>query len=137
MASPIQWTWVCTNSRIRQRTGKPGMLQSMGSQRVGHDWVTELNWRCLKIFYVLDIQITLLFKNFTLVEGTYYMNVTIAQTFLNIIFQNFLEASLCVMQETSERIYWYIKLKHSFPIFRRKTKSLKTILYFKHNKYKL
>ena len=28
-------------------TGKPGVLQSMGSQRVGHDWVTELkkNWR--------------------------------------------------------------------------------------------
>ena len=25
-------------------TGKPGMLQSMGSQRVGHDWATELNW---------------------------------------------------------------------------------------------
>ena len=25
-------------------TGRPGMLQSMGSQRVGHDWVTELNW---------------------------------------------------------------------------------------------
>ena len=33
------------------------------------------------------------------------MNVTIAQTFLNVIFQNFLEASLCVMQETSEMIY--------------------------------
>ena len=25
-------------------TGKPGVLQSMGSQRVGHDWATELNW---------------------------------------------------------------------------------------------
>ena len=25
-------------------TGKPGMLQSMGSQRVGHNWETELNW---------------------------------------------------------------------------------------------
>ena len=25
-------------------TGRPGMLQSMGSQRVGHDWATELNW---------------------------------------------------------------------------------------------
>ena len=38
------------------------------------------------------------------------------------IFQNFLEASLCVMQETSEMIYWYIRLKHSFPIFRSKNK---------------
>ena len=31
-------------------TGKPGVLQSMGSQRVGHDWVTELNWWCLEAF---------------------------------------------------------------------------------------
>ena len=30
-------------------TGKPGVLQSMESQRVGHDWVTELNWKWLKI----------------------------------------------------------------------------------------
>ena len=36
-----QWTWVWANSRRWWRTGKPGMLQSMGSQRVGHDWATE------------------------------------------------------------------------------------------------
>ena len=41
MASPIQWTWVWANSGKWWRTGKPGMFQSMGSQRVGHDWVTE------------------------------------------------------------------------------------------------
>ena len=35
------WVWV--NSRSWYWTGKPGTLQSMGSQRVGHDWVTELN----------------------------------------------------------------------------------------------
>ena len=40
MASLIQWTWVCTNSGKQWRTGKPGVLQSMGSQRVGHD----CNW---------------------------------------------------------------------------------------------
>ena len=44
MASPTQWTWVWANSRSWWWTGKPGMLQSMGSQRVGHDWATELNW---------------------------------------------------------------------------------------------
>ena len=44
MASPTQWTWVWVNSRSWWWTGKPGMLQSMGSQRVRHDWVTELNW---------------------------------------------------------------------------------------------
>ena len=44
MASPTQWTWVWVNSGSWWWTGKPGMLQSMGSQRVGHNWVTELNW---------------------------------------------------------------------------------------------
>ena len=41
MASPTQWTWVWANSRRWWRTGKPGVLQSMGSQRDGHDLVTE------------------------------------------------------------------------------------------------
>ena len=41
MASPAQWTWVWGNPRRWWRTGKPGVLQCMGSQRVGHDWVTE------------------------------------------------------------------------------------------------
>ena len=43
MASTTQWTWVWVSSGSWWWTGKPGMLQSMGSQRVGHDWVTELN----------------------------------------------------------------------------------------------
>ena len=48
MASPTQWTWVWVNSGSWWWTGRPGMLWSMGSQRVGHDWVTELNWTELK-----------------------------------------------------------------------------------------
>ena len=39
-----QWTWVWASSGRWWRTGWPGVLQSMESQRVGHDWVTELNW---------------------------------------------------------------------------------------------
>ena len=41
MASPIQWTWVLANSGRQWRTGKPSLLQFIGSQRVGHDWATE------------------------------------------------------------------------------------------------
>ena len=44
MASLSQWTWVQVNSRSWWWTGRPGMLQFMGSQRVRHDWATELNW---------------------------------------------------------------------------------------------
>ena len=43
MTSPTQWTWVCVSSGSWWWTGKPGVLQSMGSQRVGQDWVIELN----------------------------------------------------------------------------------------------
>ena len=38
------WTWVWVRSGNWWWTGKTGMLQYMGSQRVGHDWATELNW---------------------------------------------------------------------------------------------
>ena len=44
MASPTQWTWVWVNSGSWWWTGRPGVLWFMGSQRVGHDWATELNW---------------------------------------------------------------------------------------------
>ena len=54
MASLTQWTWIWVNSGSWWWTGRPGVLWFMGSQRVGHDWATELNsnfcttfWSCL------------------------------------------------------------------------------------------
>ena len=44
MASLTQWTWVRVDSGSWWWTGRPGVLQPIGSQRVGHVWVTELNW---------------------------------------------------------------------------------------------
>ena len=44
MASLTQWTWVWVNSGSWWWTGRPGVLQSVGFQRVRHGWVTELNW---------------------------------------------------------------------------------------------
>ena len=44
MASLTQWTWVWVNSGSWWWTGSPGVLWLMGSQRVGHNWATELNW---------------------------------------------------------------------------------------------
>ena len=44
MASPTQWTWVWVNSGSWWWTGRPSVLRFMRSQRVGHNWVTELNW---------------------------------------------------------------------------------------------
>ena len=48
MASPTQWTWVWVNSGSWWWTGRPGVLQFMRSQRVGHGWETELNWTEVK-----------------------------------------------------------------------------------------
>ena len=44
MASPTWWTCVWVGPGSWWWTGKPGVLQSMGSQRITHDWVTEPNW---------------------------------------------------------------------------------------------
>ena len=44
MASPTQWTWVWVDFGSWWWTGRPGVLQFMESQRVGHAWVTKLNW---------------------------------------------------------------------------------------------
>ena len=44
MASLTQWTLVWVNSRSWWWTGRPGVQRFMGSQKVGHDWATGLNW---------------------------------------------------------------------------------------------
>ena len=56
MASLTRWTWVWVNSRSWWWTGRPGVLRFMGSQRVRHDWATELKakfifkWEILPLF---------------------------------------------------------------------------------------
>ena len=50
MASPTQWTCIWASSRSWWWTGRPGMLQSTGSQRAGHNWMTEL--RVVKVCLV-------------------------------------------------------------------------------------
>ena len=44
MTSPTQWTCIWVGSGSWWWTGRPGVPQSMGSQRVGHNWMTKLNW---------------------------------------------------------------------------------------------
>ena len=58
MASPTQRTWVSVRSRSWWWTGKPGVLQFMGSQRVWHNWVTELNWSGLKNYVCYCLRTT-------------------------------------------------------------------------------
>ena len=57
MASPTQWTWVWVDSGCWWWTGRPGLLRFMGSQRVVHYWVTELNWgiKCICIAWMNEL----------------------------------------------------------------------------------
>ena len=61
MASPTQWTWVWVDSRSWWWTGSPGVLRFMGSQRVRHDWVTELNWTLFKVNVVYKLWLFYIF----------------------------------------------------------------------------
>ena len=64
MTSPTQWTWVWVNSGSWWWTGRPGVLWFMGSQRVGHDWATELNWTTSHwLTYTLLMQLTFLLSH--------------------------------------------------------------------------
>ena len=56
MASLTRWTRVWVNSGSWWWTGRSGMLRFMGSQRVGHDWATELNWTEQLTFNITVIQ---------------------------------------------------------------------------------
>ena len=55
MASPTPWTLAWVDSGSWWWTGKPGVLWFMGLQRVGHDWVTELNWIEYSIAWIYQI----------------------------------------------------------------------------------
>ena len=50
MVSPTRWTWVWVNSGSWWWIGRPDVLKFMGSQRVGHNWATELNWTELNTY---------------------------------------------------------------------------------------
>ena len=59
MASLARWTWVWVNSGSWWWTGRPGVLRFIGSQRVGHDWATDLIWsdliwRCSYFFLIIN-----------------------------------------------------------------------------------
>ena len=69
IASPSQRMWVWANFRNWWWTGKAGVLESIGPQRVGHDWATELNWsldqraHCNNLFLLNNICIDIFHRN--------------------------------------------------------------------------
>ena len=71
MASLTWWTWIWVNSGRWWWKGRPGVLWFIGLQRVGHDWVTELNWTDQRILrYQVLSPFSLLPRNFGSLEKT-------------------------------------------------------------------
>ena len=71
MVSLTRWIWILESSGSWWRTGKPGMLRSMGLQRVRHDWVTELNWNTGHTEWVWNCPFSLAFW-----ENVYRLGIT-------------------------------------------------------------
>ena len=84
MASPTRWTWVWVNSRSWWWTGRPGVLRFMGSQRVGHNWVTKLNWTELGS----PCQVT--------VENSSFMFTLLPQSLLEVTCHTLTNSSCCI-----------------------------------------
>ena len=73
---PQWWTWVWVVSGSWWWTGKPGVLQSMGSQRVGHNWATELNWYTHNDRISMLISFTLVCSNSCLLSWWCYLTIS-------------------------------------------------------------
>ena len=86
MASPTWWMWVWAGCRSWWWTGNPGMLQSIGLQRVGHDWVTELNWRIKQYDNSVIVTDTLFSNSFY--DGLYKKFVLLKIQLLIFLFSN-------------------------------------------------
>ena len=78
MASPTHWTWVWASSESCWLTGRPGMLHSMGLQRVIQDWATELKW-------TENLKITVRMHN----NVTYILSDAFSSTWYNLNFHGF------------------------------------------------
>ena len=95
--SLTRWMWVWVNSGRWWWTGRPGVLQFMGSQRVGHDWATELNWNWTDtiVKYTFDIcswYVWYLWYLFCKILFTSYLSIFS-------LFQKWLEISYHLLEE--------------------------------------
>ena len=72
LASPTHWMWALVSSGSWWWTGRSGTLQSMGSQRVRHNWVTEMNWYTYISHFKLQEILNHLFL-YNYIRSTYFL----------------------------------------------------------------
>ena len=93
MASLTDWTWVWVDSGSWWWTGRPGVLQFMESQRVGHDWVTELNWTRIPVSGRLNLLINFLNIYLCIGQSSVMRPLTLSQ----IRTSSFLSVFICLL----------------------------------------
>ena len=103
-ASPTPWTWVWVNSGSWWWTGRPGILQAMGSQRFGHEWVTHLNWFGFSPFIVQSIIVD---RRYRTTENENIIVYTVNRSFLNLN-RNQLNAFYSIMQADRPMLHQFI-----------------------------
>ena len=120
MASPTHWTWVWVNSGSLWWTGRPGVLRLMGSQRVEHDWVTELTDWLIPSLKRKSVRLGVVDINFTEVrpclsykwpQGIFYEQFKLTQSFLElntICFENIHLSSGSYISGTMLSAFFYI-----------------------------
>ena len=107
MVSLTQWTWVWANSRRQWRTGKPSVLQAMGSQRVGHHLVTEQQWlRMLSIFNVIIGHIFIFFGE---ISFQLFCQYCLCSSWIVFFFCSWVVSSYYIFQTQIMTIYMVLK----------------------------
>ena len=116
MASLTQWTWVWVNSGSWWWTGRPGVLRFLGSQRVGHDWATDLIWSDLKFYYICIVNIVTRVKDINYIKT--YPLMSFASTTFSVylillsfwellwVFKTLPSISLCEINKCSSHFYF-------------------------------
>ena len=77
-------------------TGRPGVLQFMGSQRVGHDWATELNWAEYSIVYmyhILSIHLSMDIFHALVIVNSAAVNIRVRASFWIMFFSGYVPRS--------------------------------------------
>ena len=129
MTSLTQWTWVWVNSGSWWWTGRPGVLQSMGSQKVRHNWETELNWTeltplgtCASSRQAFQMMYTAYKLNSR--ATIYSLDILLFQfgtsLWFHVQFNYCFLTSIKISQEAG-KVVWYSHLLKNFPQFIRST----------------
>ena len=82
MASPTRCTWVWVTSGSWWWTERPGVLRFMGSQRVRHNWVTELNWTELSLYFSILYSLSCTPLPLSIPIGNHYFVLCISESVL-------------------------------------------------------